>query len=146
MPKSPAIPPVVVLDTNLVLSALVFAGGRLASLRTAWQSGRCTPLTSTATASELLRVLGYPKFKLSADDRDELIADYLPYCRSVRIPARLPKLPQCRDVNDQMFLELAAAGKADFLLTGDMDLLLLASDFGQRIVTAQAFLEGLGGA
>ena len=144
MPKSPAIPPVVVLDTNLVLSALVFVGGRLASLRTAWQSGRCIPLTSTATASELFRVLGYPKFKLSADHRDELIADYLPYCRSVRIPPRLPKLPHCRDPNDRMFLELAAAGKADFLLTGDTDLLLLASDFGQRIVTAQAFLEDLG--
>ena len=91
-------------------------------------------------------MLGYPKFKLSADDRDELIADYLPYCRSVRIAARLPTLPHCRDANDQMFLELAAAGKADFLVTGDMDLLLLASDSGQRIVTAQAFLEGLGGA
>ena len=89
--------------------------------------------------------MGYPKFKLSVDDRDELIADYLPYCRSVRIPARLPKLPHCRDANDQMFLQLAAAGKADFLVAGDMDLLLFAPDFGQRIVTAQAFLQGLGG-
>lgn len=142
--KTPATPPVVVLDTNLVLSALVFASGRLAALRTAWQSDHIVPLVSTATASELMRVLGYPKFKLSEGDRDELLADYLPHCRSVRLPARLPKLPQCRDVNDQMFIELAAVGKADFLVTGDRDLLVLAPEFGGRIVTAEVFLGGLG--
>ena len=144
--KTHATPPVVVLDTNLVLSALVFAGGRLAPLRSAWQSGRVVPLVSTATASELMRVLGYPKFKLSAADRDELLADYLPHCRSVRLPARLPKLPQCQDVNDQMFIELAAVGKADFLVTGDKDLLVMAAEFGRRIVTAEVFLERLGAA
>ena len=144
MPRAPAAPPVVVLDTNIVLSALVFASGRRAPLRAAWQSGRCVPLTSKATASELIRVLGYPKFKLSADDRDELLADYLPYCRSVRMPARLPKLPQCRDANDQMFIELAAVGKADFLVTGDKDLLVLVADFGGRIVAAEAFLGASG--
>jgi putative PIN family toxin of toxin-antitoxin system len=144
MPQAPAAAPVVVLDTNLVLSALVFASGRLAPLRTAWHSGRCLPLISTATAAELIRSLGYPKFKLSAADREELLADYLPYCRSVRIPARLPKLPQCRDANDQMFIELAAVGKADFLVTGDKDLLVLAPEFSGRIVTAEAFLASLG--
>ena len=143
MRKASATPPVVVLDTNLVLSALVFAGGRLAALRRAWQSGRCVPLASQATASELMRVLGYPKFKLATANREELLADYLPYCRTVRIPARLPKLPQCRDTNDQMFIELAFVGKADFLVTGDKDLLVLAPEFGGRIVTADAFLVGL---
>ena len=43
-----------------------------------------------------------------------------------------------------MFIELAAVGKADFLVTGDQDLLVLAPEFGGRIVTAEAFLEGLG--
>jgi putative PIN family toxin of toxin-antitoxin system len=142
--KTPATPPVAVLDTNLVLSALVFAGGRLAPLRTAWQNDRIVPLVSAATASELMRVLGYPKFKLSAEDRDELLADYLPHCRSLRIPARLPKLPQCRDANDQMFIELAAMGKADFLVTGDKDLLVVAAEFGGRVVTAEVFVESLG--
>ena len=129
-------PPVVVLDTNTVLSALVFAQGRLAALRLVWQSARCLPLASQATASELMRVLAYPKFKLSADDQKELLADYLPYCRTVRIPARLPKLPQCRDIHDQAFLELAAVGKADFLVTGDKDLLVLVAEFSRKIVTA----------
>jgi len=144
MPKaSPASPPAVVLDTNLVLSALVFASGRLAPLRLAWQTGRCVPLVSKATASELMRVLDYPKFKLSPADREELLADYLPYCRSVRLPARLPKLPICRDANDQMFIALAAVGKADWLVTGDKDLLVLAAEFGKIIVTAEVFIGKL---
>jgi len=132
--------PIVVIDTNLVLSALVFTHGRLAALRVAWQSGRCQPLASKATASELMRVLAYPKFKLAPDEREELLADYIPYCRSVSIPVRLPKLPQCRDANDQMFVELAAAGRADFLVTGDKDLLALAPEFSRSIVTADAFV------
>ena len=143
MPRSPALVPVVVLDTNLVLSALVFSGGRLAALRTAWQTGRCMPLVSQATASELIRVLAYPKFRLSAADREELLTDCLPHCRSVRIPARLPKLPTCRDANDQMLIELAAAGKADFLVTGNQDLLVLAPAFNRRIVAAEVFLTTL---
>lgn len=144
MTKRFAGPPAVVIDTNLVLSALVFAQGRLAPLRSAWQRGACIPLVSQATAAELIRVLAYPNFKLSLAEREELLADYLPYCRSVRIPARLPKLPQCRDVNDQMFIELAAAGKADFLVTGDKDLLVTAPEFGRRLVTAEVFLATFG--
>ena len=145
MTKRSAGPPAVVIDTNLVLSVLVFAQGRLAPLRSAWQRGACIPLVSQATATELIRVLAYPKFKLSAAEREELLADYLPYCRSVRIPPRLPKLPQCRDVNDQMFIELAAVGKADFLVTGDKDLLVMAPEFGRRIVTAEVFVAMLEG-
>ncbi|CAN5307519.1 putative toxin-antitoxin system toxin component, PIN family [soil metagenome] len=143
MAKSSAKPPHVVLDTNLVLSALVFASGRVSALRVAWQTGRCIPLICKATASELMRVLAYPKFRLSDSAREELLADYLPHCRTVRIPTRLPRLPQCRDANDQMFIELAAVSKADFLVTGDKDLLVLAPDFGGRIVTAEAFLADL---
>lgn len=145
MPRALVATPVVVLDTNLVLSALVFAGGRLALLRAAWQGGRCQPLISTATATELMRVLAYPKFKLSAAERDELLADYLPHCRSVPIPSKLPKLPVCRDANDQMFIELAAVGQADFLVTGDKDLLALAPVWPGRIITAEAFLALLPG-
>ena len=131
------------LDTNLLLSALIFATGRLAPLRLGWQSGRFVPLVSQPTASELIRVLAYPKFKLTPADREELLADYLPHCRSVRIPARLPNLPQCRDPNDQMFIELAAVGKAGFLVTGDKDLLVMAPEFRGRLVTAEVFLAAL---
>lgn len=54
-------PPRVVLDTNCVVSALLFSRGRLAWLRRAWQSGRVVPLVSRGTATKLIRVLAYPK-------------------------------------------------------------------------------------
>ena len=55
-------------------------------------------------------------------------------------------MPQCRDVNDQMFIELAAMGRADFSVTWDKDLLVLTAAFGKRIVSAEVFLVRLGGA
>jgi putative PIN family toxin of toxin-antitoxin system len=136
-------PPRVVLDTNLVLSALVFANGRLAALRHAWQGGHCVPLVSKATAAELIRVLAYPKFKLSEEDQQELLADYLPWCATVRIPNPPPATPDCRDPFDQPFLQLAIAGKADFLVSGDLDVLSLAGQLKCPIVTAEQFLHSL---
>jgi len=136
-------PPRVVLDTNIVLSALVFAHGRLASLRLAWQQARCRPLVSKATAAELIRVLAYPKFKLAADDQQELLADYLPCCTVVTIPARPPRIPACRDPFDVPFLQLAVVGKADFLVTGDQDLLSLAKGMSCPVITPDQFLAVL---
>jgi len=133
----------VVIDTNLVLSALVFAHGRLTPLRQAWQARRVQPLVSQVTAVELLRVLAYPKFRLSPDEQRELLADYLPYCKTVRIPDPPPATPPCRDAFDAPFLQLAVAGKAKALLTGDRDLLSLAGRFACPIVSADAFLESL---
>jgi putative PIN family toxin of toxin-antitoxin system len=133
----------VVLDTNLVLSALVFPRGRLAALRTAWHGARCRPLASQATIEELMRALGYPKFKLSEDEQSELLADYLPYCLTVLMPAKPPRVPACRDPFDLPFLQLAIVGKADYLVTGDRDLLSLAEGFSCPIVTAADFLDAL---
>jgi len=133
----------VVLDTNLVLSALVFAQGRLGVLRHAWQEVRFVPLVSKTTAAELMRVLAYPKFKLSADEQQELLADYLPWCEVVHIPNPPPDTPECRDADDQPFLLLAAAGQADTLVSGDLDLLNLAGQASCPIVTADAFLKTL---
>lgn len=133
----------VVLDTNLVLSALVFTQGRLGALRHAWQSDRYRPLVSQATAAELLRVLAYPKFKLTSDEQQELLADYLPYCTTVRMPAKAPRTPTCRDPHDLPFLQFAAVAKADYLVTGDRDLLSLAPEFSCPIVTAEQLLDTL---
>ena len=133
----------VVIDTNLVLSTLVFAQGRLTSLRHAWQSGGCRPLVSRDTVAELIRVLTYPKFKLTPDEQQELLADYLPWCATVRIPNSPPKTPVCRDPFDLPFLQLAIAGKADHLVTGDHDLLSLAGNFFCPIITADQFIAGL---
>ena len=135
--------PGVVLDTNVVLSALVFTHGRAAALRQAWQSGRCEPLVSKATMDELIRVLGYPKFKLVADEQRELLADYLPYCRTVTMPAKAPRTPPCRDPFDLPFLQLAVVGKVDFLVTGDQDLLGIQGKLPCPIVTLDTFLTAL---
>lgn len=115
-----------VLDTNVVLSALIRAGGTTGRLRLAWQSQLFVPLVSRDTASELIRVLAYPKFKLAPDEQHDLLADYLPWTQAVRIPDPPPKTPRCRDPHDVQFLQLAFAAKADALITGDSDLLDIA--------------------
>lgn len=135
--------PRVVIDTNLVLSALVFAQGRLSPLRLAWQGTHCQPLVSSVTAAELIRVLAYPKFKLTTEDQQELLADYLPYCTTVRMPSKLPATPDCRDKFDLPFLQLAVAGKADYLVSGDQDLLSLDGQFICPIITADQFIKTL---
>ena len=136
-------PPRAVLDTNLVLSALVFSGGTLVALRRGWQNQRFIPLVSKPTAGELIRVLAYPKFRLSAEGREDLLSDYLPFCESVQMPNPAPATPPCRDPFDVPFLELALAGRAEFLVTGDHDLLSLASEFPCPIVKADSFLKHL---
>lgn len=133
-------PPRVVLDTNLVLSALVFAHGRLSTLRHAWQAGRFIPLVSRPTTAELMRVLAYPKFRLSADEQQDLLADYLPWCETVRIPSPPPATPPCRDCFDEPFLQLALAGRADCLVSGDRDLQVLDGTLPCPILTADTFL------
>ena len=136
-------PPRVVIDTNVVLSALVFGKATTARLRAAWQGGHCLPLVSTATAQELLRVLAYPKFRLDAQEQQELLADYLPYAEAVRIPQPPPTVTVCRDPFDMPFLYLAAAGLADALVTGDADLLTLARARRCPIMTPEVFVSGL---
>ena len=141
--SQPSDAPRVVIDTNLVLSALVFAQGRVTPLRLAWQNQQIQPLVSKTTAAELIRVLQYPKFKLSADDQQELLADYLPYCQTIVIPEPPPVTPECRDQFDVPFLQLALAGEAHALITGDQDLLCLADNFTCLILTAEQFLQTL---
>ena len=127
----------VVLDTNVLLSALLFPAGSLSWLRRAWQSASMLPLASRDTTTELIRVLSYPKFRLTDAERDDLLADYLPWCESV-VVSNPPAVPSCRDPADRPFLELALVGQADALVTGDGDLLSLASGFSIPILTASA--------
>ncbi len=134
-------PPRIVLDTNVALSALLFSEGRLGWLRLAWQSQRFRPLISRPVARELIRVLEYPKFSLDAGERESVLGEYLPWCEVVHVGRVAGRLPRCRDPDDQMFLELAAAGRADFLVTGDSDLLGLAGDFEVPIVTPERFRQ-----
>ncbi len=141
-------PPRVVLDTNVLLSALVFARGSVARLRGLWQSRFVLPLTSTATAEELMRVLAYPKFKLDRQAQRELLADYLPWAEVVAVPKPPPAVPACRDPFALPFLHLAVAGRAQVLVTDDADLLTLAgrkprSRTAFAIVTPATFLASI---
>ena len=142
-PRGGHSPPHVVLDTNVVLTALVFGNGATALLRRAWQRGDFVPLLSTATAQELVRVLAYPKFRLDAAAQQELLADYLPHALVVRIPKPPPAIPACRDTYDLPFLHLAVAGRADALVSGDADLLELVGKVRFAVITPSAFLNTL---
>ena len=134
---SPRPIPRVVFDTSTVVSALLCANGRLAWLRLHWPSGASVPLISRATAAELTRVLSYPRFRLSPEERMELLGGYLPYCETIEQAEKCPAL--CRDKNDQPFLDLAQSGKADWLVTGDKDLLALAGQTVFSIETPEGF-------
>ena len=128
----------VVLDTNTLVSALLFQQGRLTWLRTAWTTGVLVPVVSKATVAELLRVLAYPKFQLSRDEQQTLLADYLPYAETIPvIPAKLD-LPACKDATDQKFLELAYTASVDALITGDRHLLDLADEFSIPVLNPEA--------
>lgn len=119
------------------MSALVFANRGLSWLLQHWQEGGCVPLISSATATELTRVCRYPKFRLSLEDRRELLAHYAPYCEIVEQVTRCPQI--CRDEKDQPFLDLAQSGAAELLVSGDNDLLALAGQTTFLIETPEAY-------
>ena len=132
-----------VLDTNVLVSALLFHSGALSWLRGAWRSGRIRPLAGRQTTAELIRVLAYPKFGLSDGERQDLLDDYLPFCETVTVPEPPPTVPECRDSFDRPFLELTLAGRADALVTGDADTLALAKGFPVPILSPAAFEQRL---
>lgn len=133
----------VVLDTNVVLSALLFRGGRLGSLRAAWQRGEIRPLIDRDTASELVRALAYPKFGLDQAAIEALLGEYLPAAETVAPGRTPPGLPRCADADDQKFVNLAARGKADALVTGDAALRRLAATARFEILEPAALIARL---
>ncbi len=131
----------VVFDTGVVVSALLFSQRPATRLRSHWQSRRSTILVSAATVEELLRVLAYPKFGLAAKDIEALLGEYLPFTTPVHVPRRRrTSVPVCRNPEDQKFLDLAAAGKAEILISGDRDLLALAGKAPFAIETIVTYL------
>jgi uncharacterized protein len=129
----------IVLDTNTVTSALLFSGtaSRLVPL---WQSRRVVMLISRAILEEYLRVLAYPKFRLTNEEIKGLMEEeILPFVETVRVRRRLSVVR--RDPDDDKLLECAVGDRAECLVTGDRDLLALGSYRGVQILSVRNFLE-----
>jgi len=119
--------PRAVLDTNVLVSALLFRSGRLSWLRQAWQTMALRPVMAKPTTEELLRVLAYPKFRLTAAEVEALLEELLPWVEVFAAPIPSVVLRwTVRDPKDQIFLDLPLAAGADLLVTGDADLLVLS--------------------
>lgn len=128
----------VVIDTNVLISCLLF-NGRLEPLRTLWQTGRIVPVLSKQTFDELHRVLTYPKFRLTPQEIAAIIQlEILPYFEVLQSVPQIPAT--CRDCNDDKFLAIAFGSKAAYLITGDQDLLALAHFEETTIITPADFL------
>jgi putative PIN family toxin of toxin-antitoxin system len=136
-----------VLDTNVWLDWLIFDDRRIAPIKAAVASGGSQVFLDTRCEEELARVLGYPRRKTTLDAAAQ--AACLAECRRVStgIPVVEPsqRLPQCRDPDDQKFLELALACGAHALVTRDQALLGLAGRKSEllpfRILTPERSLE-----
>jgi putative PIN family toxin of toxin-antitoxin system len=141
MPPSvgPGKPSARCLDTNVLVSALLFTG-TASELVPLWQQGAITVLLSRGILEEYLRVLSYPKFQLSEGDIKSLIEEeVLPYVEVVSPKRRLGVVK--RDPSDDKFLECAMGGKAEVIISGDKDLLFLGRYRRIRIQSPAQFLE-----
>ncbi len=128
-----------VLDTNVVVSALLFERGRLSWLRPSWMAEDFRPLVSKSTAAELLRVLSYPKFHLTDEEIEVLLGDFLPFSEAVEVKDTPAAYPGLVDPDDRIFLHLAEAGTAEFLVTGDQDLLTVLPPGDYQIISPANF-------
>ena len=132
----------VVLDTNCLVSALIFSRGNAGRLRAAWQRGDIVPLVCRETVSELIRVLGYPKFKLDREDIESLLTDILPWAETVEKDLSREAIAPLRDRDDAVFIRLAKAADAAFLVSGDRHLLELRDIFPElNIFSLAEFME-----
>ena len=133
-----------VLDTNVLLPALLF-GGRLEGLHRAWRAGRLRLVLSRETADELLRVMAYPKFRLTHAEISYLFdTELLPFADVVELPASKRGQRWSRDPEDDNFIRCAKAGKRTRIITGDDDLLSLKRVGKVVILSPAEFLGALG--
>ena len=129
----------VVIDTNVVISALLFGGipGKLIEL---WKNGRIKPLVSKKIIDEYLKVLAYPKFNLSGEEINYLLyQEILPFFEVISVQQR-PVIVK-KDPSDDKFILCAQSGKAKVIISGDQHLLSLTSYKELKILSPSEFLE-----
>jgi putative PIN family toxin of toxin-antitoxin system len=134
----------VVVDTNVLISALLQPSGRTAEILMAIRTAGGALLFSDETFEELASRLMRPKFDRYVDQasRQEFLADLAGVADWVAIAGAVRA---CRDPDDDKVLETAINGEADGIITGDADLLALDPFAGMRIMTPREFLDAVRG-
>jgi len=126
----------VVLDTNVLVSALGFGGPPLDVLLRMFDD-EIRLLASEATLNELERVMHYDRLPFTETDKVQYLAILR---REVDIIEPKDSVDVSRDSDDNKFLDVALEGGADYLVSGDDDLLALDSYGDIAIVTPDEFL------
>ncbi|NCO67324.1 MAG: putative toxin-antitoxin system toxin component, PIN family [Nitrospirae bacterium] len=127
----------VVLDTNVLVSALLFKG-KLSKIVDLWERGRIIPLISRETFDEFKKVIAYPKFSLTASEIRTIIEEnILPFFEVVEANEVIKDA--CKDRDDDKFLSCAVSARAAYLVTGDTDLLVMKNFKGVKIITPRDF-------
>jgi uncharacterized protein len=128
----------VILDTNVLISRLLLVDST-ASRAVRRLLDRSQPLVSEDTLTELADTLSRPKFDpyVSREDRQRFFELYARVAEWVTVTTTIRR---CRDPKDDKFLELAVDGKADWIVTGDKDLVELSPHQGILIMTPAAVL------
>jgi putative PIN family toxin of toxin-antitoxin system len=129
----------VVLDTNVLLSALISPHGAPDAIYRAWRAAKFEVVTSLVQLDELRRASRYPK--LQAVLQPHRVGTMVNNLQRAIVLERLTSEVEADDPNDAFLLAMALAGDADYLVTGDRRAgLLQRGSFGRtRIVTPGAF-------
>lgn len=123
----------VVLDTNVLVSALLF-NGRAAALVGLWKSGRIVPVFTKETFDEFRLVLSYPKFKLTRSEIAAIIQEeVLPYFEVIETGPAVHGV--CTDADDDKFITCALSSSARFLVSGDHDLCAVGKYKSVEVIT-----------
>jgi hypothetical protein len=134
----------VILDTNVMVSALLVTGGVPARLLDAWFEGRFILLTSEEQLQELRRVTRHPRVRtyIESAAAGSLVNDLRHFAE---LATDLPRVDVSTDPGDDFLLAMATAGRADYLVTGDKRDVLALKRYGTtRIVSPKRFLEIVG--
>ncbi len=130
----------VVLDTNLLLSALISSGSVPDQVYRAWEDGVFDLLTSEWQLEELRRASRYPKLRRYIKPHEaEVMVGGLRL--GALVLAELPEVDVAPDPDDNPLLATALAGEADYLVSGDKSILGLERLENARILTARSFLD-----
>ena len=128
-----------VFDTNVIVSALLFENSKPAqALRYALANGEV--LLSLDLLEELNEVLGRKRFNryVTSEEREKILEALVERAVLVELTE---KMQECRDPKDDKVLELALSGEAQYIVSGDKDLLVLHPFRNVVVITADEFLK-----